>query len=60
MQLRLAIELGPSDATLRPCRTAFKIDVNSFHRRQVDHQSAIDGRAPCHVVTATANRHFEA
>jgi hypothetical protein len=58
--LRLAIELGPGDATLRPYRAAFGIDVNSFHRRQVDHQSAIDGRAPCHVVTATTNRDFEA
>jgi len=34
--------------------------VNSFHRRQVDHQSSIDGRSPRHIVTATANRDFEA
>jgi len=34
--------------------------VNAFHRRQVNHQPAIDGRAPCHVVTATTNSHLEA
>ena len=60
VQLGLAIELAPGDATLRPHRTALGIDVNAFHRRQVDHQSAIDGRASRHVVTAATNRDFEA
>jgi hypothetical protein len=36
------------------------IDVNPFHRRQVNHYAAIDRSASCHVVTASANRHFEA
>jgi hypothetical protein len=60
VQLRLAIELGPGDAALRPYRTALGINADSFHRRQVNHQSAIDGGAPRHVVTAATNRHFEA
>ena len=60
VQLGFPVELAPGDAALRPYRAAFGIDVNPFHRRQVDHQSAVDGRAPCHVVTATTNRDFEA
>ena len=45
-----------------PCARTVRlwIDVNALHRRQVDHQPAIDGRAPCHVVTAATNRHLEA
>ena len=60
VQLRLAIELAPGDAALRPHRSVLGIDVNALHRRQVDHHPAIDGRASGHVVAAAANRHLEA
>ena len=60
VQLGFAVELAPGDAALRPYRAAFGIDVDSLHRREVDHHSAIDGRASCHVVTAATNRDFEA
>ena len=44
-----------------PCARRFglRIDVNAGHRRQVDHQAAVDRRAPRDVVTAAANRDFE-
>jgi hypothetical protein len=58
--LRLAIELGPGDATLCPPSATAWLDVNAFHRREVNHQPAVDGRAPGHIVTATTNRQFEA
>ena len=60
VQLRLAVELAPGDAALRPHRSALGIDVDALHRRQVDHHPAIDGRAPRHVVAAAANRNLEA
>ena len=60
VQLGFPVELAPGDAALRPYRAAFGIDVNSLHRREVDHQSAINGSAPCHVMTATTNCDFEA
>jgi hypothetical protein len=34
--------------------------VNAFHQGQIDHESAIDSRAPGNVVTAPTNCHFEA
>ena len=56
----LAVELAPGDAALRPHRSALGIDVDAFHRRQVDHHPAVDGRAARHVVAAAANRDLEA
>jgi hypothetical protein len=60
VQLGFPVELAPGDAALRPYRAAFGIDVNPFHRRQVDHQSTVDGGAPCRVMAAATNRDFEA
>src|SRR5262249_48797541 len=31
VQLRLAVKLGPCDATLSPCSTILGVDVNGFH-----------------------------
>ena len=59
VQLRLAVELGPGDAALGPHGTGVGVDVDAFHRRQVDHQPAIDGGAPGHVVAAATDRHLE-
>jgi hypothetical protein len=59
VQLRLAVEFSPGHATLSPNRTSDGIDVNTLHRRQVDHKPAIDGRASRHIVAAAANRDFK-
>jgi hypothetical protein len=34
--------------------------MNAFHWCQIDHHSAIDGRATRHVVAPAANRHLKA
>jgi hypothetical protein len=34
--------------------------VNSFHQREVDHESAIDGRASRHIVAAATHCDFKA
>jgi hypothetical protein len=44
---------------LGPRGTGVRIDVNAFHRRQVDHQPAVDGRTPRHIVAAATDRHLE-
>src|SRR5262249_7673040 len=58
--LRFSVEFGPGHTALSPNGTSAGIDVNPFHRREVDHEPAIDGGATRHVVTAAANRHFKA
>src|SRR5207245_5926863 len=60
VQLRLAIELGPGHATLSPRSPSVGIDVNAFHPRQVDHQSALYGRPPRHIMTAATDCHLKA
>ena len=59
MQLRLAVELGPGDATLGARGAGRGIDVNAFHRQQINHQPAVDGRAPRYVVAAATDRHLK-
>ena len=59
MQLRFAVELLPEDAALGAGRASCCIDVNSLHRREVDHQSAVDRSTAADVVAATADRNLE-
>src|SRR5262249_61191734 len=59
VQLRLAIEFGPGNSTLNTRCSAFGVNMNTFHGCQVDHYSAVDGRAARHVVTPAANRHLQ-
>ena len=33
--------------------------MNAFHRHEVDHQPALDGRASRHVVSAATDRHLK-
>ena len=51
----LAVQLAPEHATLRPHRARARVDVDALHRRQVDHQRAVDHRAPGDVVAAAAH-----
>src|SRR5262249_7693593 len=60
MQLRLAVDLTPGDATLRPHSPTLLVDVDAFHRRQIDHYAAINCRSSRNVVTAPADRSHEA
>ncbi len=60
VELRLAIELLPQHAALGPRRSRGRIDVNAFHRREIDHQAAVDGSASADVVATAANGDFEA
>src|SRR5688572_29144574 len=60
MQLCLAVELAPGNATLRADRWALWIDVNAFQERQVDHHPAVDRGSAGDVVTTAADRDLEA
>ena len=60
VQLRLAVVLRPRNAALRPRGARDRIDVNTFHWRQVDHQPAVDRRAAGDVVAAAADGHLQA
>jgi hypothetical protein len=33
--------------------------VDSFHRRQIDHQTAVDDGVTCHVVPTATDGHFQ-
>ena len=59
MPLGFAIELCPSDPALRAHRSAFGVDLDSFHLREIDHHTAVDRCAPCHVVTTATDCNFE-
>jgi hypothetical protein len=59
MQLRLAVELAPGDAALGSGGAGLRINMDTLHRRQVDHHPAVEGCSPCHVMTASADRDFE-
>ncbi|UVO33593.1 hypothetical protein KUF59_32130 [Bradyrhizobium arachidis] len=59
MPLGFAIELCPSDAALRAHPSAFGVDADSFHLREIDHHAAVDRCASCYIVTATTDRNLE-
>src|SRR4029450_1972328 len=59
VQLRLAVELFPEHTALRPHRAFAHVHVNPLHRRQVDHETALDGRPAGNVVTSPAHGHAE-
>jgi hypothetical protein len=59
MQLGLSIEFSPGDAALCAHGAAPGVNMDAFHRAQVDHDTAIDGRAARDVMTAAANGYFE-
>ena len=56
----LAIQLAPQHAALRAHGTRARVDVDPLHRRQVDHQRAVDHGAAGNVVTAAAHADLEA
>ena len=60
VQLRLSIEVGPGRPALRPDRPATRIDVNTLHPRQVDHQAAFYDGSSRNIVPPAANREFQA
>jgi hypothetical protein len=59
VKLRLAVELGPGDAALSPRRAGGRVDVNSLHRPEVDHETAVRDGPSGDVVPAAADRDLE-
>src|SRR5262249_15641793 len=59
VQLRFAVELAPGAPALRPYFLPIHIDMDAAHRRQIDHQPAIDGGASGDIVAAAADRDCE-
>ncbi len=60
MQLGLAVELPPIDAALDSRDAPARIDVNSLHRPEIDHQSAVTDRSTGDVVSSSAYGDFQA
>jgi hypothetical protein len=60
VQLRLAIEAAPGRPALGSDRSATRIDMNTLHPREVDHQAAVHNGASRDIVPAAANRNFQA
>jgi hypothetical protein len=56
VELRLAVELAPEHAGLRPRRSRLRVDPDALHRREVDHEPPIADRMPGDAVTTGANR----
>ena len=57
VKLRLAVELAPQHAGLRPGRTRHRIDPDPLHRREVDHEAAFAERVTADAVAAGAHRY---
>ena len=51
-----AVEFAPDNPALRSYGALFGVDVDSLHRREVDHEPALGDRPAGDVVTATADR----
>jgi len=60
VHLGFAIELFPQDAALGPDGTSPHVDVNAFHRGQVDQQPMIERGVPRNIVAAAANGDVQA
>lgn len=58
-RLAVAVKLREREARLGAHRAARGIDAASFHRREVDHQSAVGDGLAGHVVAAAARRDGE-
>ena len=56
-ELGLAVELAPQDARFGARRPGLWVDMNAFHRRQVDHESAVAQRVTANPVATGAHRH---
>ena len=59
VQLRFAIELLPQHAALRPDGALCRVDVDSLHRREVDHQAVVDRGTSTDIVSATADGNLQ-
>ena len=58
-KLRLAVELAPEHAGLRPRRPRLRVDSDALHRREVDYQPPIADRVPADAVTTGTHRDQE-
>ena len=56
VQLGFAVEFGPGDAALNAGDAGDRINVDTLHRGEVNHQSAINRRSPRYIVAPAANR----
>ena len=59
VQLRFPVQFLPQHAALRACRARCRVDVDPLHRREIDHQAAVDRGAAGDVVSAAPHRDFE-
>jgi hypothetical protein len=55
-QLRFSVELSPQDAGLCARRPRGRVDLDAFHRRQVDHEPVVAERLPADSVATGADR----
>ena len=60
VSVRVPVELLPCHAALRTQRACLRIDVDSLHRREVDHQPAVRHGSARDVVSASPDRDLEA
>src|SRR5262249_36526384 len=56
VELRLAVELAPEHAGLRPRGPCMGVDPDALHRRKVDYQPPIADRMPGDAVTTGPDR----
>ena len=59
VDLRLAVVFAPGDAALRARRVRSWIDMDAFHERQIDHDSAVERRTAGNVMAATPHRDLD-
>jgi hypothetical protein len=55
IDLRLAVELTPGDATLCSRRSRRRVNHHGFHQREVNHHAIVADGSAGHVMPATAN-----
>jgi hypothetical protein len=59
VQLGLAVVLAPRCTALRACRSIRRVDVDAFHEREIDQQSAVDRRTARNIVPSAFDRDLE-
>ena len=59
VQLRFAVQFAPGRPALCLHTAPARVNMDSLHQRQVNHQAVIDCRPPRNVMSATAHGHFQ-
>jgi hypothetical protein len=53
------VELGEERAAVHVCDLPLRVNANSTHRREVDHDPVVAGREPRNAVAAAPDCHLE-